>query len=70
MTIWSEPAHGMLRRGARPGAGSRLHATFGTWRRRMRERHELATLDDRTLADIGLSRAEAEFLSNKPFWRE
>jgi uncharacterized protein YjiS (DUF1127 family) len=40
------------------------------WRRRARERAELAALDDRMLADIGLSRAEAEFLANKPFWRE
>jgi uncharacterized protein YjiS (DUF1127 family) len=70
MTIWSEAAHGRLRPSARPGAGARFYATFGAWRRRVRERHELARLDDRMLADIGLSRAEAEFLSNKPFWRE
>ena len=35
-----------------------------------REREELAALDDRMLKDIGLTRADAEFLSNKPFWRE
>ena len=35
-----------------------------------RERAELAALDDRMLKDIGLTRADAEFLSNKPFWRE
>lgn len=40
------------------------------WRQRQRERTELARLDPRTLADIGLTRAQAEFLSNKPFWRE
>jgi uncharacterized protein YjiS (DUF1127 family) len=40
------------------------------WRRRTREREELAALDDRMLKDIGLTRADAEFLSNKPFWRE
>ena len=40
------------------------------WHRRARERAELAALDDRMLADIGLSRPEAEFLANKPFWRE
>jgi uncharacterized protein YjiS (DUF1127 family) len=39
------------------------------WRRRTREREELAALDDRMLKDIGLTRADAEFLSNKPFWR-
>jgi uncharacterized protein YjiS (DUF1127 family) len=40
------------------------------WRRRTRDRAELAALDDRMLKDIGLTRADAEFLSNKPFWRE
>jgi uncharacterized protein YjiS (DUF1127 family) len=45
-------------------------ATLREWRRRTRERAELAQLDDRTLKDIGLTRADAEFLSNKPFWRE
>ena len=41
-----------------------------TWRRRLRERDQLARLDDRMLSDIGLSRGEAEYLANKPFWRE
>jgi uncharacterized protein YjiS (DUF1127 family) len=45
-------------------------ANLRLWRQRRRERAELAALDERTLADIGLSRGEAEFLSNKPFWRE
>ena len=45
-------------------------ASLREWRRRTRERAELAALDDRTLKDIGLTRADAEFLSNKPFWRE
>jgi uncharacterized protein YjiS (DUF1127 family) len=45
-------------------------ATLRQWRRRARERGELAQLDDRMLKDIGLTRADAEFLSNKPFWRE
>ena len=45
-------------------------ACLREWRRRTRERAELAALDDRTLKDIGLTRADAEFLSNKPFWRE
>ena len=31
---------------------------------------QLAALDDRMLRDIGLSRADREFLANKPFWRE
>lgn len=49
------------------------HWAFGTlreWRRRARDRAELAALDGRMLADIGLSRGDAEFLINKPFWKE
>jgi uncharacterized protein YjiS (DUF1127 family) len=48
----------------------RVLATFREWRRRARERAELASLDNRMLRDIGLTRADAEFLSNKSFWRE
>ena len=40
------------------------------WRRRARDRSHLAQLDDRMLRDIGLTRADAESLSNKLFWRE
>ena len=50
--------------------GPRVLASLREWRRRAKERGELAALDDRMLADIGISRAEAEFLANKPFWRE
>lgn len=56
--------------GALSDAGRHVVAILREWRRRSRDRAELAALDDRTLADIGLSRADAEFLSNKPFWRE
>ncbi len=45
-------------------------ATLRAWRRRIRQRAEIARLNDRMLADIGLTRGEAEFLANKPFWRE
>ena len=40
------------------------------WRRRAHDRAELARLSDRELLDIGLTRADAEFLANKPFWQE
>jgi uncharacterized protein YjiS (DUF1127 family) len=51
-------------------AGRHAVATLREWRRRARDRAELAALDDHTLADIGITRAHAEFLANKPFWRE
>jgi len=67
--ICSGSAPGTFRSGARVSAGGRLFAAFAAWRRRARERAELARLDSRLLADIGLSRAEAEFIANQPFWR-
>ena len=47
-----------------------VFAPLREWRRRSRERAELAALDERMLHDIGLSRGDAEFLINKPFWKE
>ena len=47
-----------------------LLATLREWRRRARDRADLAGLDNRMLTDIGLTRADADFLINKPFWRE
>ena len=40
------------------------------WRRRIREREQLARMDDRMLADIGMTHADREVLVSKPFWRE
>jgi uncharacterized protein YjiS (DUF1127 family) len=68
-----ERCAGIGRRSARQraaAAAGRLFAVLGRWHRRAHDRTLLAGLDDRMLADIGISRAEAEFLSNKPFWRE
>jgi uncharacterized protein YjiS (DUF1127 family) len=48
----------------------RAGAVLREWRRRSRDRRDLAALDARALLDIGLSRADAEFIANKPFWRE
>jgi uncharacterized protein YjiS (DUF1127 family) len=39
------------------------------WRRRARERKQLAAFDDRLLRDIGVSRADALREYRKPFWR-
>jgi len=38
-------------------------------RERHRQRHRLAQLDDRELADIGRSREEARAEASRPFWR-
>ena len=42
---------------------------LASWRRRARERRELATLDSRTIRDLGLSPSDVQFEVNKPFWR-
>jgi len=63
-----ERRHGAL--DALSDAAHRVLATLRQWRRRSRDRAELATLDHRMLRDIGLTEGEREFLANKPFWRE
>lgn len=45
-------------------------ATLRQWRRRAHERRELAGLSEAMLHDIGVSRAEAVYLANRPFWKE
>ena len=49
--------------------GHRLIALIGTWRRRLRERRELASMSDMSLRDLGLTRSEALYEIRKPFWR-
>jgi uncharacterized protein YjiS (DUF1127 family) len=44
-------------------------ALLATWRRRLRERRELAAMDERTRHDLGLSRFDAFYEARKPFWR-
>jgi uncharacterized protein YjiS (DUF1127 family) len=43
--------------------------TAMSWVERSNERHELRSLSDRTLKDVGMSRADAEAEACKPFWR-
>ena len=62
----------------RPGAAQppktsiarRIVSLLREWRQRATGRAELAGLDDRMLADIGITRADAEFFANRPFWKE
>ena len=39
------------------------------WIERARQRKALAALDDHTLRDIGITRADAQREAQKPFWR-
>jgi uncharacterized protein YjiS (DUF1127 family) len=48
---------GVLARGAR------------IWMRRAADRRRLAQVDDRTLHDIGVTRAQVEYELSKPVWR-
>lgn len=50
---------GVLRRGN----------TLAVWHQRHTERSQLAKLDDRLLADVGIDREAARRESRKPFWR-
>jgi uncharacterized protein YjiS (DUF1127 family) len=56
-----------------PRALPRIVASIGDtmklWRRRMRERAELAHWEDRDMRDAGVSRATVQLELAKPFWR-
>lgn len=52
------------------GAIRRVLATLRTWQVRVRTRRQLLTFNDRMLADIGLSRVDADREAAKPFWKE
>jgi len=51
------------------GTFTAFNQILATWRRRARERQELARLDQRTLRDLGLNRGDIQFEASKPFWR-
>jgi uncharacterized protein YjiS (DUF1127 family) len=44
-------------------------ATLAIWRRRWRTRRQLAMLDARELADLGLGRAQQQAEAGKWFWQ-
>ena len=48
---------------------SRLAALLRVYQERALQRRELRMLDERSLKDIGLSRAEVAYECSKPFWR-
>ncbi|MCY1436436.1 hypothetical protein D3C76_1569280 [compost metagenome] len=47
----------------------RLFAAVAQWQRNARTRHQLAQLDARALADVGISPSERYQELEKPFWR-
>ena len=63
-TLWQAFPHRLT------GFLSGVVAVLREWRRRRNGRLELARLDERMLRDIGLTRVDAEYEMNKPFWRE
>ncbi len=42
---------------------------YRTWTSRSRERGQLARMSDRELQDIRITRYDATFEANKPFWK-
>jgi uncharacterized protein YjiS (DUF1127 family) len=60
----------VLSRRALPSFGwLALSSTLALWRERRRSRRQLADLDSRALADIGVSHAEQWAECCKPFWK-
>ncbi|QCG98786.1 DUF1127 domain-containing protein [Azospirillum sp. TSA2s] len=54
------------------GLGGHVVALFdrlATWNERRRQRRALEALPDHLLSDIGISRADADYEAEKPFWR-
>lgn len=59
-------------RGTGRGIGGALTALFDTlalWAERRRQRRDLEALPDHLLSDIGVSRSDAAYEADKPFWR-
>jgi uncharacterized protein YjiS (DUF1127 family) len=51
------------------GTYTALGQVFATWRRRSRERRELATIDHRTMRELGLTEGQIAYEASKPFWQ-
>src|SRR5215469_4253340 len=49
---------------------SGVRVVLREWRLRKNGRLELARFDERMLRDIGLTRVDADWEINRPFWRE
>lgn len=51
------------------GLWGRIHRQARLWHRRAATRRQLARLDDRALADIGITRQAAQDEADRPFYR-
>ena len=51
------------------GIFARTLATLRIWRKRQRDRRQLAQLSPRDLHDVGLSWSDIVYEAEKPFWR-
>lgn len=49
-------------------AASKIFSRINAMRRTAAQRHDLRDLDDRTLRDIGVSRADVERVIGRHFW--
>ncbi|HYM31766.1 MAG TPA: DUF1127 domain-containing protein [Candidatus Cybelea sp.] len=47
----------------------RFEGLIKTWAQRIRERDELAAMNERELRDIGITRTDVVAELDKPFWR-
>ncbi len=52
------------------GAAATVSKTLKTWSARTQDRRQLAQMNDRLLADIGLSRSDIAVEVNKFFWQK
>ena len=50
-------------------AFARMRENIAYWRQQQRARGQLLALDEHGLKDIGISRAQARFEAEKPFWK-
>ncbi len=70
-TVFSRTSHrhdgGLLQAVGRAVVGAT--DMLATWQERRRQRQALESLPDHLLSDIGVSRADAGFEADKPFWR-
>ena len=69
LTIGRHPALAYQPIRATVAAFRRLGENIAWWRQQQRARAQLLSLDARGLADIGISRAQAQFEAEKPFWK-